>query len=60
MLAHAADERMSTNIRYYGITVYQAKMIALGKIFKKFPPNKVTPIPDSGVISFYTILFDAK
>ena len=60
LLNNAADPRATTNIEYYGISVYQAKMIALGKIFNKYPPNKITRIPDSGVISFYTKLPKAK
>ena len=60
LLANAADYRRSTNLRYYGITVYQAKMIALGKIFKKYPPIEVAPTPDSVVISFYINLANTK
>jgi hypothetical protein len=59
LLRNAADPRRSTNLRYYGITVYQAKMIALKKIFDKNPPNKIAPTPDSGVILFYIHLFDS-
>jgi hypothetical protein len=60
LLSNALDERRSTNAKYFGITVYQAKMIALGKIYSKYPANKITPIPDSGIVSFYTRLFNSK
>src|SRR6187402_487072 len=37
LLTNAADPRRSTNLRFYGIAVYEAKMAALGKIYKKYP-----------------------
>ena len=60
LLENAYDERMSTNIRFKGITVYQAKMIALKKILQKEPPVKITYIPDSAVISFYKNLSEKE
>jgi len=52
LLKNAWDERTSTNIQFKGFTVYQEKMIALKKIYKKDPPNVITYMPDSSVIHF--------
>lgn len=57
LLKDAYDERRSTNIRFKGITVYQAKMIALKKIFQQEPPEKITYRADSVIVKFYTALF---
>lgn len=53
LLQNADDERTSINLRFKGITIYQAKMIALKKIFKKEPPVPITFKVDSSVIVFY-------
>src|SRR5688572_17052883 len=47
LIKDASDPRMSTNIRFKGFSVYQSKMIALRKIFKKAPPIPITYRPDS-------------
>lgn len=57
LLKNAEDWRTSTNFNYKGVSVYQAKMEALRKIFKKNPPTKITYKPDSTIITFYTELF---
>lgn len=56
LLKDAADPRRSTNLQFKGITIYQAKMIALKKIFKQEPPVKITYQTDSSIINFYTEL----
>jgi hypothetical protein len=56
LLKNADDPRVSTNIDFYGVSVYQAKMEALEEIFQKSPPNKITYRPDSRVIKFYSEL----
>ena len=53
LLKDANDVRTSTNIKFKGYNVYQEKMIALSKIYKKKPPKEITSIPDSTVINFY-------
>jgi hypothetical protein len=53
LLRDANDQGTSTNTKFKGITVYQAKMIALKKIFKEEPPVKITYKNDSTVIRFY-------
>ena len=60
LLKNANDPRSTTNIRFKGFTVYQEKMIALKKIFKTEPPVKITDIPDSIVIIFYTELYQGS
>ena len=54
LIQNADDPRRSTNLRHKGLTVYQAKMEALQKIFGKEPPIKISSMPDSVVIKFYT------
>lgn len=53
LLKNADDKRSSTNIRFMGMTVYQAKMGALKKIFNSLPPNQINYKPDSTIIKFY-------
>jgi hypothetical protein len=57
LLNNCSDRSSSTNIHFKGFTVYQEKMIALQKIFKKTPPVKVTSEPDSTIINFYLGIF---
>lgn len=53
LLKNADDPSTSTNISFYGATVYQQKMLALQKIFKQAPPTPISDKPDSVVIKFY-------
>lgn len=53
LLNNCSDIRGSINIHFKGITVYQEKMIALRKIYKKDPPNKIRYRPDSTIIKYY-------
>jgi hypothetical protein len=57
LLKDANNVRRSTKLKFLGYNVYQAKMIALGKIFKVHPPADITDKPDSAVIRFYTDLW---
>jgi hypothetical protein len=58
LLRNANDVRISTNIRFKGMSVYQEKMIALKKIFKLGPPTEITEKPDSLIINFYTLKYN--
>lgn len=58
LLNDAYDFATSTNIKYKGISVYQAKMEALSDIYEVQPPIKITYKPDSLVIKFYTRLYE--
>jgi hypothetical protein len=60
LLNNSDDWRMSTNFNFKGVSVYQAKMEALSKIFKTEPPTKISYKPDSNIISFYTELYKKK
>jgi hypothetical protein len=60
LLKNAWDEGTSTNIRFKGFSVYQERMIALRKIFNKYPPKDITYRPDSSIITFYTVLAKSK
>lgn len=53
LLSNMNDPRISNNIAFKGISVYQSKMIALKKISVKEPPIKITYKPDSSIIKFY-------
>jgi hypothetical protein len=57
LLENAADGRMSTHLSFKGVSVYQAKMWALEKIFKVSPPTEITYKPDSVIIKFYIELY---
>lgn len=60
LLKNADDPRRSTNLKFKGVSVYEAKMRALGSIFKQFPPIKITEDPDSQVINYYINLSQVK
>ena len=47
------DERISHNIKYNGMSVYQCKIGALRRISGINPPNKVTHKVDITNINFY-------
>jgi hypothetical protein len=60
LLTNITDQRMSTNVYFYGVTVYQAKMEALEKIFGQSPPREITYLLDSAVVKFYTDLAEKE
>jgi hypothetical protein len=53
VIANPYDPRVVHVAEFYGISVYQSKMIALKKISGLTPPKKITYQPDSTVINFY-------
>ncbi len=53
LLSNANDPRTSTTLRFKGFSVYQEKMGALEKIFKRQPPVRIFRQPDSDVIKFF-------
>ena len=53
LLSNADDPRASTTLQFKGFSVYQEKMGALEKIFKRQPPVKISRQPDSVVIKFF-------
>ena len=53
LLQNSNDPRSTTNLKFYGMSIYQSKMYALQKIFRKAPPNPITWKPDSTNIKFY-------
>lgn len=54
LLKNANDPRITHNLRFKGMSVYQSKMNALKKILKQQPTVAITYKPDSTVIKFYT------
>jgi hypothetical protein len=54
LLTDIGDPGRSTSLKFKGFSVYQEKVIALGKILKMTPPVKITRDPDSTIIRFYT------
>lgn len=53
MYENPLDSRISHNIKFYGMSIYQSKMIAMKKISKLTPPHDITYSADSTVINFY-------
>ena len=53
LLKDSWDARMSTDVKFKGFTVYEEKMLALKKIYKKEPLLDITYLPDSAIIVFY-------
>lgn len=53
LLKNANDPRVCADIKFKGFSVYQEKMIAIGKILNVDPPVEITNIPDSVIINFY-------
>jgi len=47
------DFRITHQRKYYGQSVYQAKMIMFQKLSNIKAPNKITEVPDTIVIDFY-------
>lgn len=56
LLKNANDCRRSTNLKFKGYSVYQAKMTAIKKISKKESPVTIGRMPDSLVIKYYMLL----
>ena len=50
LLNDAYDPSASVTLNFKGFTVYQEKMGALEKIFKRSPPNRISGEPDSAVL----------
>jgi len=53
LLTNLDDPRISNNLRYKGMSIYQCKIEALKKISKKNPPNEINNRPDSTNIKYY-------
>lgn len=47
------DPRVSNNLNFKGMSIYQCKIIALKKISNLDPPNELNYQPDSVNIKFY-------
>jgi hypothetical protein len=53
LLSNVQDCRISHDLRFNGISVYQSKMIALMKISNLTPPHQISYTPDTVIIGFY-------
>jgi len=53
VIANPYDPRIVHLAQFYGMSVYQSKMVALRKISGLSPPRKITYQPDSTVVNFY-------
>lgn len=53
LLEHPFDARVSNDLRFKGISVYQAKMHAFERVSGLQPPNDVTYQLDSANVHFY-------
>lgn len=47
------DSRVTNDLRFKGMSVYQSSAIALKKLSGLDPPNKVSYQPDTAIINFY-------
>lgn len=54
LLKNCYDCRITHHMQFYGISVYQSKMIALKKISGVAPPSEATYQPDSSIVNYYT------
>jgi len=52
LLKNANDIRVSTNLKFKGYNVYQEKMMALSKIYKRKPPVPITSKPTQLLLNF--------
>lgn len=53
LLKDCYDYRITHHMNFYGISVYQSKMVALKKISGETPPLEITYLPDSAVVNYY-------
>lgn len=60
LLMKCNDPRISHHLKFKGISVYQAKMIALKKISHLQPPATINSNPDSTIINFYMFHYQRK
>ncbi|WP_124981828.1 hypothetical protein [Nonlabens xiamenensis] len=47
------DVRISHDLKFKGVSVYQSKMIALKKIYNVDPPNPLSKEVDKSLVDFY-------
>lgn len=47
------NPHVTTIIQRKGVSVYEIKIISLGRYFKVNPPKKLLPIPDTSIVHFY-------
>lgn len=53
LLENSYDPRITHHYRFYGMSIYQSKMIALKNISGIKPPHEITDRPDSVNVEFY-------
>ena len=53
LLYKPADPRITHRLKYYGMSIYQIKMLSLEILTEIKPPKEITYIPDSSIINFY-------
>ncbi|GGH33027.1 hypothetical protein FAZ19_23560 [Sphingobacterium alkalisoli] len=53
LLKNGLDPRITHDLRYKGMTIYQIKMHAVQKLMEVPPPKKIDSEPDSVVFNFY-------
>jgi hypothetical protein len=60
LLKDCYDYRITHHMKFYGVSVYQSKMVAMKKISGVAPPLEITYLPDSTVINYYSNLAKSK
>ena len=53
LIINLNDPRLSNNMKFKGMSIYQCKMVALKKISLKTPPHPISYRPDNTNIRFY-------
>jgi hypothetical protein len=53
LLYDAMDPRVTHDIRFKGMSIYQIKMHALKRFTGTNPPKRITSEPDSSILNFY-------
>ena len=53
LFENVEDNRISHEYKFYGISVYQSKIVALKKLSGLNPPKEITSEIDTTIINFY-------
>lgn len=56
IFTNPGDPRISNDLRFKGMSVYQSKMYAIEKITGVEPPAKISYLADTTIINFYFMI----
>lgn len=60
LLENGLDPRITHDLRYKGMTIYQIKMNAIERLLKVDPPRKIDSEPDTVIFKFYLQLAEER